>query len=120
MIRMRLSELAAILQAPLVGADPVIDSISTDSRTLEGAAVFLALKGANFDGNQFLAEVAAKGAVALICNQVPPLDIPYILVPDGRRALGQLGAALKQRLAPKTVAITGSAGKTTVKEMLAA
>lgn len=120
MIRMQLSELAAILQAPLVGADRVIDSISTDSRTLEGAAVFLALKGANFDGNQFLAEVAAKGAVALICNQVPPLDIPYILVPDGRRALGQLGAALKQRLAPKTVAITGSAGKTTVKEMLAA
>jgi UDP-N-acetylmuramoyl-tripeptide--D-alanyl-D-alanine ligase len=120
MICMRLSELAAILQAPLVGADRVIDSISTDSRTLEGAAVFLALKGANFDGNQFLAEVAAKGAVALICNQVPSLDIPYILVPDGRQALGQLGAALKQRLAPKTVAITGSAGKTTVKEMLAA
>lgn len=120
MIPLHLSELATILQAPLVGEDRLIESISTDSRTLEGATLFLALKGPNFDGNQFLAEVAAKGAVALICNQQPPVALPYILVPDGRIALGQLGAALKQRLAPKTVAITGSAGKTTVKEMLAA
>lgn len=120
MIRLQLSEIAKMLAAPLYGPDVLIDSVSTDSRTLQGAALFIALKGTKFDGNRFLAEVAAKGAVALICSEVPPatVTIPYILVPDGRLALGQLAAAVKAKLAPKTVAITGSAGKTTVKEML--
>ena len=120
MIRLALSEIAAMLNAPLHGTDVTVDTVSTDSRTLTGAALFIALKGANFDGNRFLAEVAAKGAVALICSEEPPQSvvIPYILVADGRLALGQLAAALKQKLAPKTIAVTGSAGKTTVKEML--
>lgn len=120
MIRLKLSEIANILNANVQGADVTIDAVSTDSRTLSGAALFIALKGANFDGNRFLAEVAEKGAVALICSEVPPasVSIPYILVADGRAALGQLAAALKQKLAPKTIAVTGSAGKTTVKEML--
>lgn len=120
MIRLRLSEIASMLNASVQGADVTIDTVSTDSRTLSGAALFIALKGANFDGNRFLAEVAEKGAVALICSEVPPasVSIPYILVADSRKALGQLAAALKQKLAPKTIAVTGSAGKTTVKEML--
>lgn len=120
MIRLQLSEIANMLNAPLHGNDVTVDTVSTDSRTLAGAALFVALKGSNFDGNRFLADVAAKGAVALICSEVPPQSvvIPYILVADGRLALGQLAAALKQKLAPKTIAVTGSAGKTTVKEML--
>lgn len=120
MIKLSLSEIASMLNANLQGPDLTIDSVSTDSRTLSGAALFIALKGTNFDGNRFLADVAAKGAIALICSEVPPesVTIPYILVPDGRAALGQLAAALKQKLSPKTIAITGSAGKTTVKEML--
>jgi len=120
MIRLKLSEIAQMLNTVHQGSDVWVDSISTDSRTLSGAALFIALKGANFDANRFLTEVIAKGAQALICSEVPSVPASYILVPDGRMALGQLAAALKQRLAPKTVAITGSAGKTTVKEMLSA
>ncbi|WP_445428456.1 UDP-N-acetylmuramoyl-tripeptide--D-alanyl-D-alanine ligase [Alishewanella sp. HL-SH05] len=120
MITLKLSEIAQMLGTTWQGADVQIDAVSTDSRTLSGAALFIALKGANFDANHFLADVVSKGAVALICSEVPPVDVPYILVPDGRIALGQFAAALKARLAPKTIAVTGSAGKTTVKEMLAA
>lgn len=118
MISLQLSDIAQMLDAPFFGNDVTVDSVSTDSRTLTGAALFIALKGANFDGNRFLADVAAKGAVALVCSEKPPVDIPYILVADGRLALGKFAAALKQKLAPKTIAVTGSAGKTTVKEML--
>lgn len=118
MISLKLSEIATLLGAPLHGADLVINSVSTDSRTLTDAALFIALKGAHFDGNRFLADVASKGAVAVVCNEIPPVSIPYILVNDSRAALGKLAAAVKQKLAPKTIAVTGSAGKTTVKEML--
>ncbi|GHG72304.1 UDP-N-acetylmuramoyl-tripeptide--D-alanyl-D-alanine ligase [Alishewanella longhuensis] len=120
MIRLKLSEIASMLNTSMQGTDVIIDTVSTDSRTITGAALFIALKGANFDGNRFLAEVANKGAIALICSEEPPASVtlPYILVADGRVALGQLAAALKQKLAPKTIAVTGSAGKTTVKEML--
>lgn len=120
MIQLRLSDIATLLKAPWYGEDVAIDSVSTDSRTLDGVALFIALKGAHFDAHQFLADVANKGAIAFICSETPPsgLELPYILVPDTRIALGQLAAALKHKLAPKTVAITGSAGKTTVKEMI--
>ena len=79
------------------GDDVVINAVSTDSRTLEGAALFIALKGPNYDANKFLAEVVEKGAVALICSEEPSVAVPYILVPDGRLALGQFSPALKQK-----------------------
>lgn len=75
MIRLKLSEIANIVNARVQGADVTIDTVSTDSRTLSGAALFIALKGAKFDGNRFLAEVAEKGAVALICTEVPPASV---------------------------------------------
>lgn len=120
MIRLRCSEIAALLDGQLIGPDTDIVSVSTDSRTLEKGALFIALKGPNFDGSVFIADVAARGAGAVITEQQADVAIPQIIVADSRLALGKLGAAVKSRLAPKTVAVTGSAGKTTVKEMVAA
>jgi UDP-N-acetylmuramoyl-tripeptide--D-alanyl-D-alanine ligase len=87
---------------------------------ISAGELFIALKGPNFDGSAFVAEVQAKGATAVVVEHPVDSDITQIIVPDSRLALGQLAAALKARLAPKTIAVTGSAGKTTVKEMIAA
>lgn len=120
MIRLACSEIATMLGARMLGSEQVISSVSTDSRSISAGELFIALKGPNFDGAAFVADVKAKGAVAVVLEQPVSEDITQLIVPDTRVALGQLGAALKARLAPKTVAVTGSAGKTTVKEMIAA
>lgn len=120
MITMNCRDIATILQAPLSGADCQINSVSTDSRTITPGALFIALRGPNFDGEGFIDQVLAKGAVAVICHRPLSQAVPHIVVSDTRIALGQLAAALKAQLAPTTLAVTGSAGKTTVKEMMAA
>lgn len=104
----------------LVGGDCTVSAVSTDTRTLEKGAVYLALKGANFDGHQFIEKATAAGAAAIIASQPVNTDLPVIYVEDTKLALGQLGAAVKQKVQPKTIGITGSSGKTTVKEMCAA
>ncbi len=120
MIRLMASEIAVALQATLIGDDIAIDSVSTDSRQIKTGDLFIALQGPNFDGHKFADEVIAQGAVALIVNRKLATDVPQLVVEDTRIALGQLGALVKAKLAPKTIGVTGSAGKTTVKEMLAA
>ncbi len=120
MIRLMASEIASALQANLIGDDIAIASVSTDSRQIKAGDLFIALQGPNFDGHRFVDEVIAQGAIALVVNRQLPVAVPQIVVEDTRIALGQLGALVKAKVAPKTVAVTGSAGKTTVKEMLAA
>jgi UDP-N-acetylmuramoyl-tripeptide--D-alanyl-D-alanine ligase len=112
--------LSGTLLAPGDKATQQVSSVSTDSRAIAAGSLFIALKGPNFDGSAFVADVKAKGAVAVVLQQPVADDIIQIIVPDTRLALGQLAAALKEQLAPKTIAVTGSAGKTTVKEMIAA
>jgi len=110
-------------------AQQVITNIVTDSRVFEQDAkaektVFLALKGANFDGHRFVEAVIESGCVAVVVEQfntqLNQHNVAQIVVQDSRVALGKLGAYVKKIVAPKTVAITGSSGKTTVKEMVAA
>ncbi len=120
MIRLMASEIAAALNATLVGQDVAITSVSTDSRLINPGDLFIALQGPNFDGHRFVEQVANQGAIALLVNRAVESSLPQIIVEDTRIALGQLGALVKSTVAPKTVAVTGSAGKTTVKEMLAA
>lgn len=120
MIPLQTKEIALLVQGQLVGADIQIQSVSTDSRNITQGDMFIALKGPNFDGHQFAADVIAKGAVALIVEQQLDIAVPQIIVADTRLALGALGAAVKQKVNPKSVAVTGSVGKTTVKEMMAA
>jgi UDP-N-acetylmuramoyl-tripeptide--D-alanyl-D-alanine ligase len=117
---MHLGELLQPLQARLLGADAAFSGVSTDSRKVLPGQLFIALSGPNFDGHDYLAEVAAKGAVAaLVARPVPQADLPQLLVADTRLALGQLGALNRRAYTGPLAAITGSSGKTTVKEMLA-
>lgn len=120
MIALLLSDIARITEGKLIGDDVTIHHISTDSRSLRSNDVFLALKGDNFDGHKFCQQAEQALCAALIVESQQAVNIPQIVVKDTRLALGQLGAHVKAQVAPKTVGITGSSGKTTVKEMTAA
>ncbi|MFD2178798.1 UDP-N-acetylmuramoyl-tripeptide--D-alanyl-D-alanine ligase [Veronia pacifica] len=119
MIPVKLSKLADILDANLSGTDSIISQVSTDTRTLSEEALFVALKGERFDAHDFADKAVAAGATALLVSRHLDIDIPQLVVDDTRLALGQLGAWVKSQSRAKTVALTGSCGKTTVKEMLA-
>ena len=125
MIQVDLNWLSQILKTPVEKASDkqksqTVLQISTDSRRLVPGQVFLALKGPNFDGHKFIQQVADKGAIAVIVDSLQEVEIPQLVVPDTLKALGALGAAVAESVAPKTIAITGSVGKTSVKEMCAA
>jgi UDP-N-acetylmuramoyl-tripeptide--D-alanyl-D-alanine ligase len=116
-----LTRIATPLEGRLLGADACFASVSSDSRRIAVGQLFIALSGPNFDGHDYLADVAAKGAVAaLVSREVPGSALPQLLVADTRLALGQLGAYNRSLFAGPVAAVTGSSGKTTVKEMLAA
>ncbi|WP_417779277.1 UDP-N-acetylmuramoyl-tripeptide--D-alanyl-D-alanine ligase [Stutzerimonas xanthomarina] len=116
----RLSDLVEPLSATLINADAAFGSVSTDSRAIEPGQLFIALTGPRFDGHAYLAEVAAKGAVAaLVERHVPEVSLPQLVVADSRIALGRLGALNRNAFNGPVAAITGSSGKTSVKELLA-
>jgi UDP-N-acetylmuramoyl-tripeptide--D-alanyl-D-alanine ligase len=96
--------------------------VSTDSRQPSEASVFVALSGATHDGHDHVAGAIAAGATAIVVArdvEPPPLGVAWIRVRDGVRALGDLAAYRRRRLAARVVAVTGSNGKTTTKEMIA-
>lgn len=95
--------------------------VQTDSRKLDVGAVFVALRGENFDGHAYLKQVAELGACAALVEKADPtVALPQIELGDTRVALGALGHAWRQRFAIPMIAVTGSNGKTTTKEMIAA
>lgn len=117
---MSLSQLTTALSGQQIGADATFTGVSIDSRSVGAGQLFVALAGPRFDGHDYLADVKAKGAVAaLVEREVADVDLPQLLVADCRLALGQLGALNRAAFDKPVVAITGSSGKTTVKEMLA-
>ena len=118
---MRLSEAAAVLNGRMSGADTGFSAVSTDSRTLGAGALFVALRGERFDGHGFLkGAAAAKAAAALVDRHYAgEFPLPVVIVDDTRRALGVLARHWRLRLRPTLIAVAGSNGKTTVKEMLA-
>ncbi len=118
---MRLSEAAAMLGVPYTGADAEVLRVSTDSRDILPGDLFIALRGDRFDGGTFAGQALRKGAVGVVLDAAQAPDIASaIRVDDTRLALGRLGAGWRARFHLPVVAITGSNGKTTVKEMLAA
>ena len=119
MIKMDFAWLTAVMNAPVShGENSFVSNINTDTRTIKNNEVFLALKGPNFDGHKFVQQAYEKGAIAAIVDKHIECEIPQFIVPDTRLALGQIGAAVMKKVAPKTIAITGSVGKTGTKEML--
>ncbi|MBT1450508.1 UDP-N-acetylmuramoyl-tripeptide--D-alanyl-D-alanine ligase [Glaciecola sp. XM2] len=99
--------------------DMTINSVSTDTRTLKPGDLFIALTGENFNGHEYILKALEKGASAVIVSQLVDCPLPTIKVKDTRQALGMLGGAVRDKVNPKTIGITGSSGKTTVKEMVA-
>ena len=103
---MSLSELAVPLQATLIGADVEFTNVSTDSRALRVGDLFVALQGENFDGHQYLTQVATAGAGAALVSRQMDGGLPQLLVPDTQRGLGYLGAYNRQLYSGPLVAIT--------------
>ncbi len=121
---MRIQEAAHALHTDWCGSDVLFTGVSTDSRTLKQGDLFIALSGEKFDGCKFIANAEKKGAVAAMVKQeAGNLDlvsrIPLVKVKDTRLGLGQLAAYWRERFSMPLVGITGSNGKTTVKEMVA-
>lgn len=124
MIRATLQQLQAVIAgAVLHGADgaPIaFEGLSTDSRKIAAPQVFLALRGEHFDAHDFLLDVEKAGAVAVIAEQVPEqLQIPALIVPDTKLALQAIAAYWRAQWSIPVIGVTGSNGKTTVKEMIA-
>jgi UDP-N-acetylmuramoyl-tripeptide--D-alanyl-D-alanine ligase len=123
MMRAQLNQIAQWLSvaAPDRDSTRMAQGVSTDTRTLQPGNLFVALKGARFDGYDHLAQAQAQGAVAAVVSQMNPACLlPQIVVPDTLAALQTLGARWRDAVNPCVIAITGSAGKTTVKQLLAA
>ncbi len=116
---MRLSELAALLAAPLRGDDAAFDAVCTDTRSARRGDLFIALRGERFDAHAFVAQAAAAGAVAAVVERPVESPIAQIVVANTLDALAVLGRHWRGRFDIPLIALTGSNGKTTVKEMLA-
>ena len=122
---MTLGEAAAAMSASLDGGDGAMlyTRVGTDSRSARAGDLFFCLRGDNFDGHDFIEAALAAGVVAVVCEQgrsLPGRSAAFLEVPDTLRALGDLAAAHRRRFTPAIVAVTGSNGKTTTKEMLRA
>ncbi|GBK96242.1 UDP-N-acetylmuramoyl-tripeptide--D-alanyl-D-alanine ligase [Haemophilus influenzae] len=121
MIKLSTVQLAQILQAKLIGDENVqVAEINTDTRKSVSNSLFFALKGEKFDAHQYLDQAVSQGALALVVQQEnSSILVPQLVVKDTRIALGELAKWLREKINPRTVAMTGSSGKTTVKEMTA-
>ena len=115
-----LSWIALATGGRLAGDDRLIDAVATDTRALpQGrAALFVALKGENFDGHDHVAAAAAGDCVAALVSREVDVAIPQVVVADSERALGELAAAVQRERVTNVLAITGSNGKTSVKTLL--
>ncbi len=120
-MRASLTDLQSSLSGARLTADAQFDGVSTDSRKAAVGNLFVALRGEHFDAHDFLHEVAAKGVAAVVVEHAPPdLKVPAIVVPDTRVALGEIAHYWRRQFSIPVIGVTGSNGKTTVKEMIAA
>jgi len=119
-MRMSLSEVESQMDARRLGDDVSFSSISIDTRSISEGDLFVALQGENFDGHDYLEQAQESGAVAAMVSRQLKIMLPMLQVPDTRLGLGELAALWRGRFSIPCIAVTGSNGKTTVKEMLSA
>lgn len=115
----RLSELLKPLAATMNGVDTHFDSVSIDARNVQAGGLFVALSGSRVNGHDYVAQAREQGAAAAMVEYLVDDELPQLLVHDCQLALAQLAALARDGFAGRVIAITGSSGKTTVKEMLA-
>ncbi len=120
MISLSLSETASVLEAELEGEDLRYEGLSSDSRNILPGSLFVAIEGECFDGHDFVDAAAKKGALAALISKPRRFSLPTLRVADTIAALGKLAGHWRGHFKAPLIAITGSNGKTTVKEMLAA
>ena len=118
MITMNLSRAAKSLGATFQGGDVEFRGCSTDTRTLARDELFIAIKGIHFDGHNFLQSASEGGAAAAMVEKNCRQELPLLIVDDTKRAMGRLAGFWRSEFEIPLIAITGSNGKTTVKEML--
>ena len=117
-----LSQIAEMTGGELIGADVALDSVATDSRLVKQDQLFIAIKGERFDAHDFVADLAkgaGKAGAALVHKKID-CDLPQVLVKDTLQALADLAGAWRKQFAKPLVGLTGSNGKTTLKEMITA
>lgn len=119
MTNITLAEIAEQLNAELYGKDAVMTGSKIDSRQIESGDLFVALSGANSDGHEFIEQAHQAGACAALVNRYIPSKLPQLVVEDVTHAYGQIARLWRQKSHAKVVAVTGSNGKTTLKEMIA-
>jgi len=116
-----LSQLADMTGGKLVNCNAprkFANSLRIDSRKVKPGDVFIALKGASFDGHDFIEEAVSKGALAVLSESNIDLKADLILVEDTKKAMQRIANAILKKIDPLVVAVTGSSGKTTTKEMI--
>jgi UDP-N-acetylmuramoyl-tripeptide--D-alanyl-D-alanine ligase len=118
MIDLTLHEISKLVNGGLYGTDKVISNVSIDTRKLSEHALYVAIKGDLFDGHDFIEQAEKAGAAALLLSQKVDSVLPQIVVTDTRIALAELAGVIRDKADVKVCAITGSNGKTTVKEMV--
>ncbi len=115
---LHLSEVANMAQGELQGDDVAITAISTDTRNLHKGDLFVALEGDRFDGHEFIDGSVEQAAQAVLVHKPVATKLPQVLVDDTLKGLSRWAQAWKNKVDPKLIAVTGSNGKTTVKQML--
>jgi UDP-N-acetylmuramoyl-tripeptide--D-alanyl-D-alanine ligase len=114
-----LSTAAEFIDGTLHGDDRAFNGVSTDTRSLQSGELFIALSGPNYDGRDYVDLAKEKGAAGAVVGSTVESDIAQIIVGDTRLALGQLGASWRDQQSAIVIGITGSNGKTTLKELTA-
>ena len=117
---MRLAEMNDVVRGRVLGEDLAIEGVSIDGRSMPANGLFVALKGERVDGHDYIQQAVAQGAVAVMVEREVESSVPLLLVDDARSALAELAKHWRNQFTGKVIAITGSNGKTTVKEMVAA
>src|SRR6185503_15393626 len=121
MIELTLGQVAAVTQGTLHGADPmarVTGSVEFDSRLITPGDLFVAFAGEHTDGHEHAAAAAEAGAVAAVVTR--PVPVPHVLVGDGLAAMAALATEVARHLSATVIGITGSSGKTSTKDLVAA
>lgn len=112
-------QICNFLKIAYEGPEVTFTSVSTDSRTVQPGALFIAIKGANFDGHDYIADVLAKGAAGIVVSKPFTANVPVLEVADTLWAYGQIAAMYRSAFNIPMVAITGSCGKTSTQSMTA-
>ena len=121
MIRGSIEQVLASIEGARITRDAYFQGVSTDSRQVMPGSLFVALRGDRFDAHDFLGQLADKPVAAVVVERLPErYPLPAIVVPDTLAALGRIGNFWRRRFAIPVIGVTGSNGKTTVKEMISA